>query len=96
VQPVADWSSYIHRLNSRTLHITNNDQFTYFVKKTKKIIGTVLPQIGPAAAETTPTATAATPAWETEATKAEATVKASMEAGTVEAAMEGHSLMGCY
>jgi hypothetical protein len=37
--------------------------------KNKKIAGTVLPQIGPAAAETTPAA-AATQAWETEATKA--------------------------
>jgi hypothetical protein len=64
--------------------------------KNKKITGTVLPQIGPAAAETTPTAAAATSAWETEATKAEATVKASMEAvKAVEVPMEGHSLV-CY
>jgi hypothetical protein len=57
--------------------------------KNKKIEGTILPQIGPAAAETTPTVSAATPAWEPEAT-----VKASMEAA-MEPAMEGHSLVGC-
>jgi len=65
--------------------------------KSKKITGTVLPQIGPTAAETTPTAAAAaTPPWETEAIKAEATVKPSMEAvKAVEVPMEGHSLV-CY
>jgi len=66
--------------------------------KNKKITGTVLPQIGPTAAETTPTAAAAaaTPSWETEAIKAEATVKRSMEAvKAVEVPMEGHSLV-CY
>jgi hypothetical protein len=73
-----------------------NMTISYFLSKNKKITGTALPQVGPAAAEATATAAATTPP--TPAGEAEATVEAPMEAeATVEGAtVECHCLVGCY
>jgi hypothetical protein len=63
-----------------------NMTISHFLSKNKKIKGTALPQVGPAATEATATAAATTPP--TPAVEAEATV----EGATVEC----HCLVGCY